>query len=329
MSSRDNSEAGFGNMRRVQRLGKILALAASLAAAMSVRAEALQFEYVTSFGTQGSAEGQFEHVEDFAFTKAGQLLVTDAAHAWVQAFDPKTGAFLTRFGGKGETESNLEKPEGIAVDGDGNVFVADYTTGFIVKYDAGFKHVLTFSGYGPGKGQNMKSEFMEFLGDRLYMADAGNHRVDVFDVSGRFLFDLGGAGLEAGQLNSPEAAKIGKDGNVYVADLRNDRVQVFDLEGRFLRQWGRTGNGDGEFKSPSGLAVDRDGNVYVAEIGNDRVQVFDMHGTFLGKWGRKGSGQGEFGNPHGVAVDKASGLIYVADTANHRVQVFRAQSATQ
>jgi DNA-binding beta-propeller fold protein YncE len=67
----------------------------------------------------------------------------------------------------------------------------------------------------------------------------------------------------------------------------------------------------------------------VAEIGNDRVQVFDMHGTFLGKWGRKGSGQGEFGNLHGLAVDKASGLIYVADTANHRVQVFRAQSATQ
>jgi DNA-binding beta-propeller fold protein YncE len=316
-------------MCRVRRLGKILALTASLAAATAVRAEGLQFEYVTSFGGHGSSEGQFEYVEDFAFTKAGQLLVTDAAHGWVQAFDPKTGAFLTRFGGKGETEANLEKPEGVAVDADGNVFVADYTTGFIVKYDADFKHVLSFSSYGPGKGQNMKSEFMQFSGDRLYMADAGNHRVDVFDVSGRFLFDFGDAGLESGQLNSPEAAKIGKDGNVYVADLRNDRVQVFDPEGRFLRMWGKTGNGDGELKSPSGLAIDADGNVYVAEIGNDRVQVFDMHGTFLGKWGRKGSGQGEFGNLHGIAVDKASGLIYVADTANHRVQVFRAQSATQ
>jgi DNA-binding beta-propeller fold protein YncE len=320
-------------MQNVVRLGKILAMAASVAAAivvpMAVRAEALQFEYVASFGTQGLAEGQFEYVEDFAFTKAGELLVTDAGHAWVQAFNAKTGAFLARFGGKGEGDANLEKPEGIAVDGDGNVFVADYTTGFIVKYDADFKHVLTFSGYGAAKGQNMKSEFMEVSGDRLYMADAGNHRVDVFDVSGRSLFAFGGPGAEPGQLNSPEAAKIGKDGNIYVADLRNDRVQVFDPEGHFLRTWGKTGNGEGEFKSPSGLAIDRDGNVYVAEIGNDRVQVFDMHGTFLGKWGRKGSGQGEFGNLHGLAVDKASGLIYVADTANHRVQVFRAQSATQ
>jgi NHL repeat len=34
-------------------------------------------------------------------------------------------------------------------------------------------------------------------------------------------------------------------------------------------------------------------------------------------------------DPHGAAVDRASGLIYVADPANHRVQVFRAQPATQ
>ena len=34
-------------------------------------------------------------------------------------------------------------------------------------------------------------------------------------------------------------------------------------------------------------------------------------------------------DPHGAAVDRASGLIDVADPANHRVQVFRAQSATQ
>ena len=307
----------------------IASLIVNLAAATAARAEALKFEHVISFGAQGTGEGQFEYVEDFAFTKAGQLLVTDAGHAWVQAFDPRTGAFLARFGGKGEGDANLEKPEGIAVHPDGSIFVADYTTGFIVKYDADFKYVLTFSEYGAGKGQNMKSEFMEFLGDRLYMADAGNHRVDVFDLSGRFLFHFGGSGSEPGQLNSPEAAKVGKDGNIYVADLRNDRVQVFDPEGHFVRMWGWTGSGDGEFKSPSGLAIDRDGNVYVAEIGNDRVQVFDRQGTFLGKFGSKGSGQGEFGNLHGLAVDKQSGLIYVADTANHRVQVFRAQSATQ
>ena len=172
-------EAVFKKMQNVLRLGKTLALAASVAAAMAVRAEALQFEYVTSFGTQGSAEGQFEYVEDFAFTRAGQLLVTDAGHAWVQAFDPKSGAFLARFGGKGEGDANLEKPEGIAVDGDGNIFIADYTTGFVVKYDADFKYVLTFGGYGAGKGEIVGLRF----GDGC-AASGGRARVIADALSG-------------------------------------------------------------------------------------------------------------------------------------------------
>jgi DNA-binding beta-propeller fold protein YncE len=40
--------------------------------------------------------------------------------------------------------------------------------------------------------------------------------------------------------------------------------------------------------------------------------------------GSDGVGEGsEFGNVHGVIVDKTSGRVYVADTANNRIQVFR------
>jgi DNA-binding beta-propeller fold protein YncE len=74
------------------------------------------------------------------------------------------------------------------------------------------------------------------------------------------------------------------------------------------------------------VAIDKDDNVYVTEIGNDRVQVFDKNGKFLAMFGRKGSANGEFGNLHGIIVDKASGWIYVADSANNRVQVFKPAS---
>jgi DNA-binding beta-propeller fold protein YncE len=53
------------------------------------------------------------------------------------------------------------------------------------------------------------------------------------------------------------------------------------------------------------------------------VQVFDKDGNFLTMWGKKGAGNGEFGNLHGIIVDKATGFVYVADTANNRVQVFK------
>ena len=99
--------------------------------------------------------------------------------------------------------------------------------------------------------------------------------------------------------------------------------QVFDADGKFLFAFGRSGSGPGEFKAPSGIAFDRHDNLYVNEIGNSRVQVFDKEGRFIAAWGRKGSGDGEFGNLHGIIIDKPSGTVYVADTANNRIQVFK------
>src|SRR5262245_30550099 len=311
-------------MKRTVVLGSVLAVCGMLGAyPVSADEGKIQFEHVMNIGTTGTGEGQFKYVEDFAFTKDGHLLVTDAAHAWVQVFDKATGKFITRFGGKGDDDKHLDKPEGIAVDPNGNIFIADYNTGYIKKYDASYNWVLTFSEYGSEKGQNIKSEFMDIRDGKLYMPEAGNHRVDVFDLDGKFLFDFGGQGTETGKFNVPESAKFASDGKLYVADLKNDRIQMFDKDGKFLKAWGKSGSGEGELKSPAGIALDKDDNVYVTEIGNDRVQVFDKDGNFLAMWGKKGSGVGEFGNLHGIIIDKEIGLIYVGDTANNRVQVFK------
>ncbi len=304
-------------------------LAAGLAAAFARpgHAGAAGFEFAFAFGAEGTGPGQFKYVEDFALTRDGHILATDAFHAWVQVFDAATGKYLARFGGKGDNDENLEKPEGIAVDPAGNIFVADYNTGFVKKYDPSFKWLLTFSEYGSAKGQNQKSEFMDIRDGKLFMPEAGNHRVNVFDLDGKFLFDFGGFGTEPGKMNNPEAARFNSAGLLYVTDLKNDRVQVFDAQGKLQFGWGRTGTGDGEFRSPAGLSIDARDNVYVTEIGNDRVQVFDAKGTFLTKWGSKGKEAGQFGNLHGILVHPRTGLVYVADTANNRVQVFRPTGA--
>jgi len=310
---------------------KVGVIVSSLAVAMGVALSGiamaepakLSFEHVMTIGSKGTGPGQFRYVEDFALTRTGQLLVTDASHAWVQAFDKRSGAFLARFGGKGEDEHNLDKPEGIAVGPEGHVFIGDYNTGYIKKYTADFKWLLTFSEYGSAPGQNIKSEFMDIRNGRLFMPDVGNNRINVFDLEGKFVLTFGGAGSEPGKFNTPEAAKFGPDGYLYVTDLRNDRVQVFDADGKFLRAWGRSGSGLGELKSPSGLTFDRLGNVYVAEIGNDRVQVFDPHGRPIAAFGSSGSGVGQFKNLHGLIADKETDTLYVADTGNNRVQVFK------
>jgi DNA-binding beta-propeller fold protein YncE len=44
-------------------------------------------------------------------------------------------------------------------------------------------------------------------------------------------------------------------------------------------------------------------------------------GISLWGWGAHGTGDGEFSSQSGIALD-ASGKVYVADTANNRIQVF-------
>lgn len=303
-----------------------VALAASMAVTGAVGAAAaeMKFEHAMNIGTKGDGPGQFGYVEDFDMAINGQhILVTDAAHGFVQVFDKTSGKYISRFGGKGDDDANLTKPEGISVAPDGRIFVADYTTGDVKVYDKDYKWLQTFSEYGSEPGQNIKSEFTSIYKGKYYMPEAGNHRVSVWDLQGKFLFTFGKKGTADGEMNNPESAKFSSEGKMYVADLKNDRVLVFDATGKFLFKWGTTGADDGQFKTPAGIAIDKDDNIYVTEIGNDRVQVFDKTGKFLTKWGKKGSGDGEFGNLHGIFCDRATGWIYVADTANNRIQVFK------
>jgi uncharacterized protein (TIGR03663 family) len=94
----------------------------------------------------------------------------------------------------------------------------------------------------------------------------------------------------------------------------------------------------GQLAFPRGIALDQSGNLFVADSGNQRIAVVDPQGQ-LSFWGSPcmldtGSGcmdldgegplplgAGQFNEPWGVAVDP-EGRVYVADTWNHRIQVF-------
>ncbi len=283
----------------------------------------LEFEHVMNIGSEGTGPGQFKYVEDFAFDSKGYLLATDAAHAFVQAFDKTTGKYITRFGGKGDDDANLEKPEGISVAPDGRIFVADYTTGDVKIYDKDYQWLDTFSEYGEEPGQNIKSEFTDIRDGLYFMPEAGNHRISVWDLEGNFKYTFGKKGTNEGEFNNPEASKFNSKGELVVADLKNNRIQVVTKDGKVLRVFSKEGSGPGELIAPAGIGIDKDDNIYTGEIGNNRVSVFDSQGNFLTMWGQKGSGNSEFGNIHGLIVDKETGWVYVADTANNRIQVFK------
>ena len=76
---------------------------------------------------------------------------------------------------------------------------------------------------------------------------------------------------------------------------------------------------------PACLSVDSADNIYVTDRDNDRIQIFTSNGTFITAIGSQGSKDGQFNRPEGVGVDPYSntGLVYVADTGNSRIQSFK------
>jgi DNA-binding beta-propeller fold protein YncE len=95
----------------------------------------------------------------------------------------------------------------------------------------------------------------------------------------------------------------------------------------FVMAWGSPGTSPGALRGPDNIAADLRGDVYVADRDNNRVQEFSSRGAFIRALGRNGGdgtagiGNGEFKAPRGVTTD-ALGDVYVADSANNRIQKF-------
>lgn len=159
--------------------------------------------------------------------------------------------------------------------------------------------------------------------DHLYIADLTD-RIQVFDRDGKFLRSWRTPSLN---IDGPNGLTVDAKGRVLVADTHFYRVLVYDRYGSLLQQVGPGIQGEepGWFVYPTDCVLDRDGNFYVSDYGNtDRIQVFDPEGKWLRQWGGHGYEQGEFLRPRALAMSREDHL-YVADSCNHRIQVFDTQ----
>jgi 4-amino-4-deoxy-L-arabinose transferase-like glycosyltransferase len=165
-------------------------------------------------------------------------------------------------------------------------------------------------GDGPGEFLEPRGVAVSLQGV-VYVADTGNHRLQVFDAAGEFLGEWG-----EGVLGEPFDLAVGQDGRVYVVDPELDSVLVFSSEGRLAERWGE---GWGLF-DPRGVDLDLEGNVYVANTGANVIVKVSAGGQVLRSYGKTGTGPGALSQPTDVAVDD-QGNLYIVDTENERIQV--------
>ncbi len=183
-----------------------------------------------------------------------------------------------------------------------------------------FSRVEIIGARGAGVGELNKPRSVAVdAQDNLYVVDMTG-RVQKFSPDGKYLLDWQMPETTKGK---PKGMCRDREGNIVLVEPHYSRVNYFSTNGKLIAQWGVKGANAGQFGMPRAAVVNSNDEIYVCEYtDSERVQHFTARGAkYLGGWGRLGSGNGEFSRAEGLGIDSA-GRIYVADSCNHRIQVF-------
>ncbi len=218
--------------------------------------------WVTDFA--GNREGTRGH-QVFKFSPAGEVLLT-----------------LGVAGQPGSGPGQLNQPNDVITGPDGSIYVADGhsgqnenppegSTGRIIKYSADGTYIKEWGQIGVRHGEFRTPHALAFDSrGRLFVADRGNHRIEIFDQEGNYLesrylygrisglFITGDDMLYAIDSESSPTNHPNWRNGVRIGHVDEDRIvgfiPPFERESRLYQ--GTAGEG---------VAVDADGNVYAAE----------------------------------------------------------------
>lgn len=271
------------------------------------------------------------------------------------------------------TAKTLISPFALVIDAQGTLYVSDIGNNRVLGYSAPLTNGMaatrvfgqggSFTTATPNNGgvsaNSMSNPYgvaLDTTGN-LYVADAANHRVLIFNaplndttadrVIGQPNFTSNTAnsgGLSASSLEVPLGVFVDPAGALYVTDYNNHRALVYDAaltgDATADRVYGQAGsfttsvaNNGGlsatSLRLPSSIFRDDLGGVYIADSVNNRVLYYRGSSTTADRvFGQAdftsntlGSAADRMSSPLALALD-ASRNLYVADTGNNRLLAF-------
>lgn len=250
--------------------------------------------FIMSFGASApnasNATGSFNAPAGIAIDRSGHIYVTEAGSNRVQKFD-SSGNFIRQFGASAPIASSapgsFDTPVDIAFDNEGYMYVADFNNNRVQKLNSNGAFIMQYGASAPNASSALGS-FNASAGlaldgnGNLYVAEAGNNRIQKLDTNGNFMTYLGNSAPNAssahGLFNFPLGIAIDENQNLLVADTGNNLVLAFDANGSFIAAIGvsvpNAGQAISAFVQPIRLAVDGTGQVFVSDLGNNRVVVY-------------------------------------------------------
>ena len=224
-----------------------------------------QGKYVKTWG-----EGAFPYAHGMRALRDGFIWTTDRQAQVVLKFDAD-GRQLFSLGQKG-VAGNMESTDAfngasdVAMAENGDIFVSDGEgqNTRIVKFSKDGTFIKTWGTKGAGRGQLQTPHaiFIDGRG-RVWVADRGNKRLQIFDRDGNYLDQMT-------QFGTPVSLFIQGDMLYVAAPAPENKVTIGTTDGKVLEVI------EG-LDAPHGIAVDAKGAIYVAQSGGKSILKFEKN----------------------------------------------------
>lgn len=220
---------------------------------------------------KGWGEGTFKVAHGLRIGPDDSIWTTDNQLHVIRKFSPEGQLLLTlgETGIGGGDETHFRSPDDLVFSSKGEIYVADAGNGRVVRLNKDGKFLSQWGTKGPKSQPHGPSQFAAAHGiaidkqDRIFVADRGNKRIQVFSPGGEFIAEWTGFGQPFGAL------VVGQE--LLVSDGDAHTISHLSLkDGKLAKQWG----GPETLKLPHLMAVDPRGNLYVAEVAGKRIQRF-------------------------------------------------------
>src|SRR5438874_6789673 len=185
--------------------------------------------------------------------------------------------------GSGIPGDSFTRTADVAWDRAGNIYVADGVasgTGNarVAKFDKDGHFIKSWGSRGtePGQLNSLRGIVLDAQGN-VYVADAGNKRIQVFDPDGAYKRDIANVGVPSAICITPGAHQYVYSSNSNDPEtLDNGEIYKLELDGRVVGKFGRAGRLPKEFGMVNTIDCRSENDLLVGELMNWRVQKITL-----------------------------------------------------
>ncbi len=176
---------------------------------------------------------------------------------------------------------NIKMPNDMALDNDGNLYVVDSLSNMVKVYNSAGQWLRNIGAPGSGSGELSFPSAVTIFSDKLYVADQGHAKVQVYGLLGNFITSFGEP-VEAfssdyvGRFAKIQSLAFDAQSRLHTVDSYLNIIQVFNADtGEPLDAYGVFGKDYGQLNLPLDITITNSGQVLVTNAGNGRVEIIN------------------------------------------------------